>query len=444
MSADDTADRGATTVHGELLTGSGKEYHHGLVCVDASVIPTALGVNPLATITALAEHSVEHVAAKMGIEIDYETKNGLLDLFGPPAKRLPLTPDLKEAIEIIEDAKRSDNASTEFTEVMEGFIHVGGEIENFAVAEGAAIGASSSARFFLSVHGWDTDTCKALFFFLFLSAISLNNFCSIVTRRADHRAMLTGTFSCSALSQDPFMVLRGTFQLFNDDPRTPDTKNISYDFDMTSTNGQMFHFHGYKVIDSSIAFAPWRTWKAISTLYVTITHLKDNSIAGRGVLRIAATNIGNEVASSSTTGSSLILRARAAGRFLSYFALQMAKFFFAPFTSVVRPDLLAAEDMHKIPPAEIIQVVACDGVKTTLRMWTPVISKDTTQLPSDVPILFVPGAAVDHNIFATPEAIKVNAIEFFTTSGATCFCVTLRVRENCCCQSWVDNLRCPS
>jgi hypothetical protein len=238
--------------------------------------------------------------------------------------------------------------------------------------------------------------------------------------------MLTGTFSCGALSQDPFMVLRGTFQLFNDDPRTPDTKNIAYDFDMISTDGQMFHFHGYKVIDSSIAFAPWRTWQAVSTLYVTITHLKDNTIVGRGVLRIAATNIGNELASSSITGSSLTSRARAAGLFILYFILQMAKFFFAPFTLLVRPDVFAAEDKQKIPPAEIIQIVACDGVETTLRMWTPVISKDATQLQSDVPILFIPGAAVDHNIFAA-TTIKLNAIEFFTTSGATCFCVTLRV-----------------
>lgn len=164
MSADGTADQGATTVHGELLTGSGKEFHHGLVCVDASIIPTALGVNPLATITALAEHNVEHVAAKIGIEIDYETKNGLLDLFALPAKRLSPTPDLKEAIDLIENAKRGGNASAEFTEIMEGFIHVGAEIEDFAVAEAAAIGASSSACFFLSVQGWDTDTCK--FFFL--------------------------------------------------------------------------------------------------------------------------------------------------------------------------------------------------------------------------------------------------------------------------------------
>jgi hypothetical protein len=119
-----------------------------------------LGVNPFATITALAERNVEHVAAKWGIKIDYDTKNGLLDLFGPPAKRLSLTPDLKEAIAIIEDAKQSDNSGTGFTEIMEGFIHVGGEIEDFAIAEEEARGTSSSARFFLSVHAWDMDDCE--------------------------------------------------------------------------------------------------------------------------------------------------------------------------------------------------------------------------------------------------------------------------------------------
>ena len=34
MSADGTAKAGVTTAHGELLTGSGEEYHDGLVCVD--------------------------------------------------------------------------------------------------------------------------------------------------------------------------------------------------------------------------------------------------------------------------------------------------------------------------------------------------------------------------------------------------------------------------
>lgn len=61
-----------------MLTGNGSEVHEGLVIVDGAVIPAALGVNPLATITALAERSVEAVASKDGITIDYETRNGNL------------------------------------------------------------------------------------------------------------------------------------------------------------------------------------------------------------------------------------------------------------------------------------------------------------------------------------------------------------------------------
>ena len=127
-----------------------------------SVVPTALGVNPFATITALAEHSIENVAIKQGIKIDYETKNGLLDLFGPPAKRLSLTPDLREAVRTIEGGRRKKCAGTGFSEIMEGFIHVGSDIEEFGVAEEVAKGASSSARFFLSVHAWDVDNCRCL------------------------------------------------------------------------------------------------------------------------------------------------------------------------------------------------------------------------------------------------------------------------------------------
>src|SRR5579871_1687672 len=76
MSTDGTAENGATTHLGEVLTGNGNEFYDGLVVVDGGVVPTALGVNPFATITALAERSVEGVAAKKGIKIDYDTKNG--------------------------------------------------------------------------------------------------------------------------------------------------------------------------------------------------------------------------------------------------------------------------------------------------------------------------------------------------------------------------------
>lgn len=62
---------------GEVFKGNGEVVHEGLVVCDGALVPAALGVNPFATITALAERSVELVARKQGINIDFETKNGM-------------------------------------------------------------------------------------------------------------------------------------------------------------------------------------------------------------------------------------------------------------------------------------------------------------------------------------------------------------------------------
>ncbi|KAJ5133283.1 Glucose-methanol-choline oxidoreductase C-terminal [Penicillium atrosanguineum] len=76
MSSDGTGLAGVTNHLGEVFTGKGSEVHKGLVCCDASIIPTALGVNPLATITALSERSVQFLVENSGLSIDLATQNG--------------------------------------------------------------------------------------------------------------------------------------------------------------------------------------------------------------------------------------------------------------------------------------------------------------------------------------------------------------------------------
>lgn len=70
---------GVTNSMGEIFDGNGDQVHRGLVVCDGSAVPAAMGVNPFATITALAERSVEMVGKKYGISIDYDTKNGESD-----------------------------------------------------------------------------------------------------------------------------------------------------------------------------------------------------------------------------------------------------------------------------------------------------------------------------------------------------------------------------
>jgi hypothetical protein len=237
--------------------------------------------------------------------------------------------------------------------------------------------------------------------------------------------MLTGSFTCGGLSRDPFIVLRGKFQLFNDDPRTPNTQNLSYDFDMISTSGELFHFNGRKLVDPSITFSPGRTWRATSTLYVTITRARDNATVGRGVLHIAPSDFAAEMKTLTPTGNNLYDKIKAVYQFLGYFTQKTTNLFLAPFSALSWPGVSTAEQSDRIPPAESLPIVASDGVETTIRVWYP-DANTQPQLDPDVPVLFVPGAAVDHGIFALPT-IKLNAIEYFTGLGATCFCVTHRV-----------------
>jgi hypothetical protein len=84
LARDGTGATGVTNHCGEVFTGSGSETYPRLVVTDGDVVPLALKVNPFATITALAERSVEYAAKNLGATIDFDTKNWLIDLFGEP------------------------------------------------------------------------------------------------------------------------------------------------------------------------------------------------------------------------------------------------------------------------------------------------------------------------------------------------------------------------
>lgn len=238
--------------------------------------------------------------------------------------------------------------------------------------------------------------------------------------------MITGSFSCAALSKDPFLVLRGKFELFNDDPQTPDTQSQSYDFNMISTSGEIYHLTGRTIVDPSVSLSPTRTWKAVSTLYVSI--YRDETLVGRGVLHLQPADFGKELRTSTSSGSSLFGKLRSSIDLAAYFAKQTSKVFLGPFAALVYPGFAISTLGDKPLPVESHIITASDKVESDLLMWTPPVKMAPSDyfLDPKVPVLFIPDASVDHHIFAMPT-LRLNAIEYFTAQGATCFCVTHRV-----------------
>ncbi|KAF7926366.1 uncharacterized protein EAE98_006661 [Botrytis deweyae] len=413
MSSDNTAQYGVTNHFGELLTGNGSETYPGLIVSDAAVIPCALGVNPFATITALAERSVAHAAKNLNLSIDYDTSNGVLDLFGEP-KYAPMQLqsygtqnfEVEEATKMIDESENSKTSGFGFTEVMEGFVHIGENLkgdhrEDYEIAAKTARGLCEASRFFLSVKTFDTRK---------------------IVHRADHSAMLTGTFVCASLPGSPFMVQRGDFQLFSVDHQAPGTRNLTYDFDMTSTDGKQLHFHGFKIVDSSVALGPLKFWTAASTLYVTITEKDANkTVLGRGMMHIQPKDFLSQIFTLQAFGRNFWSRIQSTTSFMTFFAKQSANLFFAPFTYLQYPSVTYTGYINETRPDDTIQIVASDNVKTLLHVWEPQNPNIETKN-----LFFIPGASVDHQIFALPT-IEVNAINYFTRAGYRCFVVVHRI-----------------
>jgi hypothetical protein len=233
--------------------------------------------------------------------------------------------------------------------------------------------------------------------------------------------MLTGTFTCAGLPGSPFMVQRGDFELFNVDHQAPGTKNLSYDFDMKSVSGNEYHFHGFKVVDSSVALSPMRFWSATSTLYVTISERETGHILGRGIMHIQPADFLSEILTLKPSGRDFLARLSSTTSFMGYFAKQSLGLFLAPFAWQQYPAVSYTGYINDTSPDDTIEIVARDGVKTLLHMWEPRNPDIATKT-----ILFIPGASVDQQIFALPT-IEVNAVNYFTRAGYRVYVTVHRI-----------------
>ncbi|WP_118181670.1 GMC family oxidoreductase N-terminal domain-containing protein [Paraburkholderia phosphatilytica] len=224
------AEHGVVDADSRVFSGvAGNAAHDGLYVMDGSVVPLSLGVNPLLTISALAERNCARLAQARGWAIDYDAR-GTAQPPAPPAIGL------------------------RFTETMVG---------DYTPAGGAA----SHMEFTLTVTADDLAKLIA---------------------DPEHPATMVGTLTCAALSGTPLQIADGRFNLFTDDPTQVERRDMNYHMTLIADEGPRYRFFGQKTITRS---SPVELWAQTNTLYVELREDRDDApLLGSATLIITPEN----------------------------------------------------------------------------------------------------------------------------------------------------------
>lgn len=455
MSRDNSARTGVTNHLGQVFkTRNSSETHSGLIVVDGSVIPAALGVNPLATIAALAERAVEEYITQSG-GVSSQDANKMLDLMHGVPAHIPRAycssshPDSQAAntlpgtdrqygndvfspdVALKRTLQHPNNVS--FAECMSGFILQGATIscdgvDGFERATRFAKCRGETAQLFINVSASDMSIS------------------------GQYEGWATGSLVCAGINGSPFMIRRGSVELFKPDVDITGRSKIIYNFPMVGVNGRRLRLYGYKVLDSSVVFNIKRLWHALTTMYVTIAEdtahecqvfalaassnlnlegFDHRGVVAAGIVRITASHLFKELRSLTPAGHSFVEKARVLRSFLTFFVSHSARPFLSPIRSLQYASQEFAQDyINPTLPTRSHEVIASDGVRSLMHEWEPSageVAVNSSGGDVDVEnLLMIPGASVDHQIFASPT-IPFNAVNYFTRAGYRVFVIVHRI-----------------
>jgi cholesterol oxidase len=253
----DNATKGVVDHKCRVFDPTGDGVHEGLYVADGSVVPLALDVNPLLTISAIAER-----AAALMIE-DRNWATGQLG--GRPAAPPP-----------VEAAPR---ARLTFTERLTGFVSTRVRDDH---EDGPEPGGSRAG---LGPHGFQEGFEGGREDGALVTLCLTIDYDDVQALLIDttQEARISGTAIAPELSPHRLTIEEGRFTLLDPDASHVETWHMRYQMHLLAEDGSRYAFDGHKVIRRHGARY---AWSDTTTLYTTIEQRDGGEKRGVGILRL--------------------------------------------------------------------------------------------------------------------------------------------------------------
>lgn len=354
------ASTGVVDHKGRVFAGASEGgVHDGLYIADGSIIPTSVGVNPLFTISAVAERSMALIAEDRGWTIDYS---------------LPSKPRKRPEPQV---------AGVRFTESMKGFFSKR-ETSDFQAGFDRGESEGSPFKFILTITADDADR---------------------LVDDPQHEAHMIGEVQAPALSKTPLSVSGGVFNLFVENPDEIGTLNMVYRMVLTGDGDTRYFFHGYKIIRDDSCL---NLWSDTTTLYITIYEGEDDTgaVVGKGILHISPSDFAKQL----TTMKAVHAPSKLAGiKALARFAALFAGDLLSTYANILSPSHVLhphAQPRKKrelrAPVPDVHGLLTEDGVALRLTRY---------QGGSKGPVMLAPGFGNKAEVYAM-DTTATNFVEY--------------------------------